>query len=225
MSKELRLLIAVPSTQQWEADFGMSLVFMTNFLASHSVPGFASMTFRVHNKRGSILAQMRQSIIEDAIKNKATHVLFIDSDQTFPRDLVHRLIAHKKHIVAANIATKKIPPDPTARARGKEHFGELVYTTPESTGLQEVWRVGTGVMLIDLNCFKRAELKEGPWFSQHWNEETGHYVGEDWAFCERLEKAGVKIYIDHDVSKEVGHLGKLNYGHDMIEAVAMQEAG
>jgi hypothetical protein len=194
----------------------MSLMFMCNYLASHAEIDGKKMHYMVHNKRGSILAQMRQSQLESAIENKATHLLWVDSDQTFPRDLVHRLLERKKQVVAANVATKVIPAAPTARMRGETLEGTPLYTTPESTGVVQVWRIGTGVMLIDMNIFKRKELVEGPWFSQYWNTDLGSYVGEDWAFCDRLEEAGVKIYVDQDVSKEVGHLGILEYGHDLV---------
>lgn len=214
--KEMRLVICVPSTNTWEAQFGMSLVFLTNYLASHGEIEGKSCSFMVHNKRGSILANMRQDMVQQALENKATHLLFIDSDQTFPRDLVHRLMKHKKQVVAANVATKMLPSTPTARTKGNGSLGKLLPTYEENTGIQEVWRIGTGVMLIDLNIFKREGLKQGPWFTQRWNEETRAYIGEDWAFCERLELANVRLYIDHDVSREVGHLGTLNYGHDMV---------
>lgn len=179
----------------------------------------------VHNKRGSILANMRQDMVTQAIENHATHLLFIDSDQTFPRDTFHRLMKHKKQVVAANIATKVIPSSPTARLKGNGSLGIPIATMEASPELEEVWRVGTGIMLINLNIFKRKELKTGPWFTQRWNEETNAYVGEDWAFCEELEKAGVKLYIDHKVSLEIGHLGTLNYGHDLvvIDAVPNEE--
>lgn len=213
--KEIRLVICVPSTHIWEAEFGMSLVFLTNYLASHGVIEGRECSFMVHNKRGSILANMRQDMVEQAIENKATHLLFIDSDQTFPRDLVHRLMKHKKQVIAANIATKTIPASPTARIKGNGSYGEPLPTMDDSTGIQEVWRIGTGIILIDINVFKREGM-EGPWFTQRWNEEFGNYVGEDWAMCEEFEAAGVKLWIDHDVSKEVGHLGVLNYGHDMV---------
>ena len=214
--KEIRLVICVPSTNSWEAQFGMSLVFLTNYLASHGVVEGKECSFMVHNKRGSILANMRQNMVEEALKNHATHLLFIDSDQTFPRDTFHRLMRHKKQVVAANIATKMIPSSPTARVPGNGSLGIPVETTLESPELQEVWRVGTGIMLIDLNVFKREGLKTGPWFTQRWNEETGAYVGEDWAFCEELSNAGVHLYVDHKLSLEVGHLGTLNYGHDLV---------
>ena len=221
--KEVRLVICVPSTHLWEAEFGMSLVFLCNYLASHGTFEGKPMHYMVHNKRGSILAQMRQSQIQAAIKNKATHLLFIDSDQTFPRDLVHRLLAHKKQIVACNIATKQIPSSPTARLKGNGSQGVPLYTTPESKGLVEVWRVGTGIMLIDMNVFKRKGLRDGPWFDQPWNEELGSYVGEDWSFCSCLADAGVKLYVDQELSFEIGHIGAINYQHDLVAREAELE--
>ena len=202
----------------------MSLVFLTNYLASHGVVNGKDCSFMVHNKRGSILANMRQEMVQAAVDNHATHLLFIDSDQTFPRDLFHRLMKHGKQVVAANIATKMIPANATARLKGNGSFGITHPTTEESPELEEVWRIGTGIMLIDLNVFKREGM-EGPWFTQRWNEETNAYVGEDWALCEAFEKSGVKIYIDNKVSLEVGHLGTLSYGHDLVvvDAVPNEE--
>jgi hypothetical protein len=212
--KKLKLVIAVPSRDEWLAKFGMSLLFMVQQL-NNQIPGFAEQQAVVLNKRGSILAQMRQKIIEQALAMQATHVLFVDSDQTFPADLVHRLLQHNVPVVACNVATKTIPSSPTARAKGDTPAGVPVPTLETSTGLQKVWRIGTGVMLIDLRIFKRPGM-EAPWFSQRWDETIGEYVGEDWAFCEKLESAGVHIYIDHDVSKEIGHVGTMEYDHSLV---------
>lgn len=220
--KEVRLVIAVPSQQTWDADFGMCLMFLTNYIASHGQVDKKAIKYRVHNKRGSILANMREWLIQDAIEGGATHVLFLDSDQTFPRDLFHRLYARKKQIVAANITTKTLPPSTTARHEGGK-YGYPIQTRENDTHLEEVWRVGTGIMLVDLNVFKREGM-EGPWFNQYWKEEHNAYVGEDWAFCEKLEKAGVRLYIDHDVSREVGHIGRLTYSHDMVLDGSLEEA-
>jgi len=167
---------------------------------------------------------MRQDMVSTALKNDATHLLFIDSDQTFPRDTAHRLLAHKKQVVACNIATKMIPSTPTARFKGATRAGVPVYTTAASPPLEQVWRVGTGIMMIDLNIFKRDKLKRPPWFTQHWNEDLNSYVGEDWAFCEAMEKAGVKIYIDNALSMEIGHVGTLEYRHDLVVPIEDQEA-
>ena len=221
--KEIRLVIAVPSQQTWEADFGMSMMFLTNFLATHGAIGTKGIQFRVHNKRGSILANMREWMIQEALAGDATHVLFLDSDQTFPMDLFHRLMRHGKKVVAANITTKVLPPSTTARLKGGVHGVPLI-TGENAEDLVKVWRVGTGIMLLDLNLFKREGM-QGPWFNQRWDGELNAYVGEDWAFCEKLEQAGVGIYVDQDVSRSVGHIGKLTYSHDMVLPEPLEETG
>ena len=214
---DIRVVIAIPSTQEWSADFGMSLIFMTNYLAANGKIGDKYLQFRVHNKKGSILASMRESLLRDAIDGDATHLLFIDSDQTFPRDLFHRLYAQKKEVVACNIATKMLPSTSTARMKDpKSTAGIPLITKPDSTLCTRVWRVGTGIMLIDLSIFKKHKIPQ-PWFNQHWNEELQSYTGEDWAFCENLEKAGVGIYVDQSVSREIGHVGSLVYNHTLVE--------
>jgi hypothetical protein len=209
-------MIAVPSTQSWEADFGMSLVFLSTYAAANGKLGEKEIHYRIHNKRGSILANMREDLVRTALEGDATHLLFIDSDQTFPRDLLHRLLAHGKQVVAANIATKMLPSSTTARRKDGTKKGEMVLTVPGGEILEEVWRVGTGIMLIDLNLFKREGMGE-PWFSQRWDGEESHFIGEDWGFCEKLEAAGVRIWVDHAVSWDVGHVGKLEYRLDLVE--------
>ena len=213
--KEIRLAILIPSHDQWAAQFGMDLAMLVAKLPVET-DKHRIVRMDIYNKKGSLLANQRQDLLERAINAGHTHALFIDSDQTFPADLAHMLLYRQKQVVACNVATKSIPSWPTARKNNGTVKGELVFTTPESTGLEEVWRVGTGVMLIDLNIFKREGMAK-PWFPQEWNAAGTAYNGEDWGFCERLEKAGVKIYIDQDVSKEIGHIGRFEYHHKMID--------
>jgi hypothetical protein len=49
--------------------------------------------------------------------------------------------------------------------------------------------------------------------------EAGTYQGEDWTFCEACEKADIPLYIDHDVSKLVGHVGNFEFTHDYVGEV------
>lgn len=217
--KDNRVVIAVPSGDSWDARFAMCMIFMSCYIGKHYMINEMPTAFRVHNKKGSILCALRQMLVETALMGKATHLLFIDTDQTFPKDTLNRLMEHKKPVVACNIATKTFPSSSTARKEGKDIRGVPVYTKEDSTGLEEVWMVGTGIMLIDLKIFKREKMRKAPWFTMEWNEEVGHYMGEDWFFCNCLHEAGVPIFIDHDLSKEVGHMGKLEYTVDMVEQI------
>lgn len=210
--------IGIPSTHLWEADFGMHLSCMIMKLMQVRVADYKDGTrIEVINKRGSILPNLRNEIVVDALDRKCTHLLWIDSDQTFPDDTVHRLAAHHCLVVGANVATKAAPPycAPTARKRSEKHerAGDIAYTMENSKGLEEVWRLGTGVMLMDMRIFGRIPQ---PWFEYRWEKENGALVGEDWVFCEKLEKLGTSIWVDHDLSKLVGHLGPLNFNHDLV---------
>lgn len=211
----MRLCIAIPSGDTWKTNFALNLILLTNVYAARAVPGYAQQTFSIHNKRSSILLKSRRELIEGALAGKFTHLLFLDTDQTFPPELIHELIKWQKPVVACNVATKSIPASPTARNQSASGWmgGDPVFTDPDSKGLQQVWRIGTGVMLIDLSIMDRVPK---PWFGSRWDESVKDDLGEDWWFCEQLEKANIPIYIDHDVSKKVGHLGDLEYTHDLV---------
>jgi hypothetical protein len=44
------------------------------------------------------------------------------------------------------------------------------------------------------------------------------FVGEDIYFCKLAQAHGFKVYIDHDLSKEVRHTGTMDFTHEHAEA-------
>lgn len=210
--RKLNLLIGTPNMGQWEAEYGMSLTNMMSHLMATPVPGFREQRMQPMQVKGSIISRARGQLVQHAIKENCTHLLFIDADQEFPRDTAHRLLAAGKDVVGCNIATKQIPSSPTARASGGLG-GIPVYTDPDSTPLERVWRLGTGIMLLSLRVLKAI----GPGcFEVRWVEELQDYRGEDWAMCEAIQKAGYEIWVDHRLSDEVKHIGKFAYTHDVV---------
>jgi hypothetical protein len=200
----------------------MSLVVMISAFMNKPVKGFArTAQIRVVNIKGSLLPNSRLQCLKAAEKLDASHLLFVDTDQTFPADLLHRLLAHHKDVVAANIATKSIPANTTARQfSSTDPQGIPVYSDEGMVGLERVWRVGTGVMLISRKAYKQLPHD---CFHVRYMPERDVYQGEDWTMCEALEKAGVPIYVDHAISRRIGHLGTLDYGHDLVGLVKKEE--
>jgi hypothetical protein len=194
----------------------MSLLGMTMhfYTVKYLLNGSQALFF--HNKRGSILPQIRQKLVEEALAKKPspTHLLFVDSDQSFPPDTLHRMLAHDAPVVACNVATKSPISGPTAKLKGKNGGEPIsVYSKPTSPALGEVWRVGTGIMLVRADVF--LDLPK-PWFNVTWREDIQDFVGEDWWFCELLEKAGIPILVDHRLSLEIGHVGDKEYKHEDV---------
>lgn len=144
----------------------------------------------------------REWFLEAAIKQGATHVLWLDTDMSVLRETAVLLAMHEQPIVACNYRVRQASGLFTA-FRGETR----VETTERSTGLEAVEYVGMGAMLMQTDVV--AGLGR-PWF-RHGLNEWGGDIGEDVLFCRALGRAGYTIYIDHDLSKEVGHIGQHTY--------------
>jgi hypothetical protein len=144
----------------------------------------------------------REWFLEASIKQGATHVLWLDTDMSVPPDLAIRLHMHEQPIVACNYVVRQASGLFTA-----SRDGERVATTERSTGLEAVEYVGMGALLMRTDVV--ADLGR-PWF-RHGLNDFGGDVGEDVMFCRALAAAGHTVYIDHDLSKEIGHIGQTTY--------------
>ena len=153
------------------------------------------------------------NIVKEALAAQASHILFVDTDQTFPRDTLHRLLIRDKDVIACNIATKQIPANPTAKGPSPDGRGSPVYTDPGSPAVQKVWRVGTGIMLVKVRVFEKIGLG---CFGITYKPELQDYQGEDWSMCEAMEAAGYDIWVDHRLSDEVKHIGDFEYDHNVV---------
>lgn len=204
------IAIGVPSTNTWMAEFGECLANLMCYSATAGGGG-ENRTLQLINVKSSLLSQSRTRIVADSLQNKCTHLLFLDSDMTFPPDTLNRLLAHKLPIVACNYLRKEIPAVPVSEAMDLSRC----HTTKDKIGLEQVRHTGFGVMLIDLSVM--ADVPE-PWFPITWHQRKACYVGEDVYFASLLRnKKGVEMWIDHDLSKSVGHVGVFEYPNSLSD--------
>jgi hypothetical protein len=218
MSDRIKLALCIPSAGHWFADFGYCLAQLCVYCSAALFFEGESREVLFIDKRTSNLPRSRQECLEDALMQDCTHALFLDTDQTFPMDTAHRLLRWKKPVVACNIPLKMMPSYPTARARGTTPFGVPIYSNSQQPkmGLEKVWRVGAGIMMIDLSILEKIEK---PWFEIRWSDKHSQFVGEDWYFVKKVEEAGFDTFIDHDLSRHVGHVGNFQYTHSHIPVV------
>lgn len=139
----------------------------------------------------------REQFLQSCVKQDMTHVLWLDTDMSFPPETAIRLALHERPFVACNYLM-----------RGGKFFtarrdGRQVETTADSTGLEAVDSVGLGVALMRMDV---ALALPRPWF-RHGLNEQGQDIGEDVMFCRAAREAGFPIWVDHDLSKEIGHVG------------------
>lgn len=171
----------------------------------------AGLQLRFCRCSSSNVVRARTELVRAALDWGADHLLWIDSDQTFPPNALTRLLAIGKPIVGCNISTRSEPPRPTAKDKAEA----FVYTTADLAArnvVQEVGFLGFGLILTAAELFRKLAQ---PWFLMPM--ENGTILGEDYYFCRQARAAGYGLYVDHGLSVKVGHIGEKIF---MIEDAA-----
>ena len=148
----------------------------------------------------------RNKIAQEALKVKATHLMFIDGDHTFPEDAIMTLLNHKKDVIGGNYNIRREP----LSGAGGSAIKMLVDGKPVSVleppeGLFKCWVVPTGFMLINTKVFKKLKY---PYFEATIDKD-GNHTTEDVDFCQKVHKAGYDIWCDSDIP--LGHIGFCMY--------------
>ena len=201
--------ICVPARDEVATGFAHDLAILSARWYGNAPSGTR---FDVHFVNGTLIADQRAKLARMALQAGADYALFLDSDMRFPGDLLDCLIARDKDIVACNYATRRLPVKTVAFS----DFADLkcIYSH-DRTGLEEVDAIGMGAMLVKTEVFKKLPL---PWFNVSWLPSGQMYVGEDIYFCKLAQAHGFKVWVDHDLSKEVKHIGSMEFTHEHAEA-------
>lgn len=166
----------------------------------------------VHMVNGTLIADQRQKLAMMALQHKADHLLFLDSDMRFPRDLVRRLMAHDKDAVACNYSTRRLPAKPVAWS---DFSSQTLLSSHDRNGVEPVDAVGMGAMLVKSSVFDKLPQ---PWFQIVYSKSGRAFIGEDIYFCQLAKAHGVTVHVDHDTSKLVRHIGSFEFSHDHVAA-------
>lgn len=169
----------------------------------------------------SNLVENRHILVSRAFQFDATHVLFWDSDIKAPPDAIVRLVNHHLPIVAVNYAKKEPEARPTAYIDTDDYVGPC-FTQEQHKGLQAVSSCGFGLMLIETAVLQKLQT---PLFQFTQVGTDGIKTEtEDVYFCRKARAAGFDIVIDHDLSKQIEHIGDWGYmcSHSDIAQAAKQ---
>lgn len=209
-----RVFLGVPCTETVRTEFAQAFAGMCHYNAQkliHSPSCFLT---------GSVLHDSRNKIVKEFLNTTIAPdfdwLVFIDSDMAFPNNAVEQLLSHSPNvkIVGANYCSRIEPHDSTAAGL----LGP-VYTKPDSKGLEKVERMGMGLVAIHKDVFNALEM---PYFD--WVTGEKAYVGEDVYFFNRARQAGFDVYIDHDLSKDVYHMGSIKLSNDIAFRMAIARA-
>lgn len=220
-----RVHTLIPCHDMVHASFSISLANLSAYTVASLPP--APSEYGNTMVKGTYVHRARQQLLQMAFLKNATHVLWLDADMVFPKESILRLLKHDKDVVGINYSHRGVPYEFVAIKKVAWDGGkpEKVITAPNSTGLEECEALGFGLVLMRMDALKAAlpDPNVTPWF---WYDklDNGEQVGEDVRFCKFLTDAGLKIYVDHDLSKECAHQGMYDYECDTAFGVAQMEA-
>lgn len=202
-----KVMIVIPARDMCHTGFALSLAQLMLMMKMQPAP-YVGM---VHANCSSI-DKGRNEGTEIALKQNPSHILYIDSDQTFPPDALFRLLNHDLDIVGATSVTRQYPVEFTARNSDGKRVNVM-----GKTGLIKVQSNGFPFMLIKRRVFDEIGF---PWFESKYNRGPGDtlfYRSEDETFCQRANRAGFTVFVDADLSKQVGHIGMKEFTvRDMV---------
>lgn len=196
------LVIAVPTAGSVRMGFAYSLATLIAKVSAQGISSRPGETLSVSMDvaESSVIHTNREQLVRRALDAGKTHLLFIDDDMVFEPQALDILAGRRHPVVAANYCIKVTPPEFVA----VDLDGQRVPTTERSTGLQPIAYTGFGLSLFELEVFRRVPQ---PWFQPEFCAEANAYTTEDLPCYRKIREAGFDVYLDHDASKLVSHVG------------------
>ena len=148
-------------------------------------------------------AKGRNLIIEAAIENGCTHVLFMDDDMACKPEALKQLLEHDVDIVTGLYLSRSFPHQPLIFDVADDSGACLyAYLMGGESRLREIVAAGLGFCLIKTDVFHKMDK---PWV------RLGELNNEEWCddigFFNRVRKAGIKVHCDMEC--RIGHIGTM----------------
>lgn len=203
----LKLTIGIPSAGTVPMGFAYSLAGMIAKIGADRIPTIPEATIEVSMDivESSNWIENREQLAMRAVDSGRTHLMFLDDDMIFEPNILEIMLGRRQQIVCTNYLIKTVECDSFV-AVGLD--GKRVPTTETSVGLQPIAYSGFGVSIFDTEVFKKIPQ---PWFLPDFDPESKGYTTEDNPFYRKAREAGLTVYLDHDASKLVSHIGRRSW--------------
>ncbi len=148
-------------------------------------------------------AKGRNIIIDAAIAQGCSHILFVDDDMAYQPDLLMKLLDNDLDIVSGLYLSRAYPHEPFAFDVADEDGAcQPMYLVGGEPRIVPIVAAGFGFLLVKTSIFTKLEkpyVRLGELNNEEWCDDIG--------FFKRVREAGIKSYVDTTVC--VGHMGTM----------------
>jgi len=198
-SVKKRILIAIPSNKLIEAQTFKSIYDLI-------VPEGYETEFQYF--WGYQVEQVRNLIAHWTVQNGFDYLFAVDSDISFPKDTLVKLLSHDKDIVSG-VYIQRIPGTHTIEIMRSNEFGGVTHVdwdTIKGQGLVPIDGCGFGCALIKADVFRGISYPQFVYKSAIDHKDT---ISEDVYFCMRARENGFSLWCDTSVICE--HTGSYTF--------------
>ncbi len=153
----------------------------------------------------SNIAFSRRRLVDISLEWGADWLLWLDADQIFPADTLTWLLGRQRAIVGANC--RRRDPSAVMPTAYTTKDGKPAPVFPHGDGIEEILHLGLAVCLTHAEVFRRIGR---PYFFEQMHEDGIHSFGEDVSFCHKARAAGFPVFVDHALSRKVGHIADID---------------
>lgn len=186
----MKLMVAVPTTDYVHADFMKCLVDLMANLHRQKINADVKIV------PGTLVYIARNRLACEAINGGYTHVLWLDSDMIFDKNVVDDLMFCGKEMVCGAFVSRRPPYQPCIFSSLEK--GQIEKIKDFGTQPFKVAGCGFACVLTEVQLLKDVQMKYGTCFT------PTEYYGEDLAFCVRVGNIGREIWCDPSVRP--GHI-------------------
>lgn len=204
--KDIQIAFAFPNPGDVSSYFHYSVVGMTlyenskNFRSNpvddDSIIGTSHLGSFLNQPESCYVSVGRSKISNDLIRSPAqdTHVLMIDPDISFSRNLLDLIVVHLVTFPEVEILAGRVNIGNGYPVFYKDEYGARVQQIQPFYGVKDFDGVGTGIIVISRKALEDMAQKEGNIsFFMHLFQH-GREHGDDFSFCERAKKHGYKLW-------------------------------
>lgn len=209
--KKIKVAICVPCRDELMSGFCFDLAKLVQYEALRG-----KVEIELLQMQGTLIFTQREKLGEEALACGADYLMWVDSDMRFPKDTLEEMLKHNVDIVGVNATTRREPIKPTAVnlvIKNEEEHSWIPIDSLNANGIEKCTAVGFGLTVIKADVFKKVSR---PWFNVIWSDH-GAIIGEDIHFCIKCQDTGYDVYVDHDTSRQIGHIGTRSFGWKDIQ--------
>lgn len=214
------IMIGVPTHDVLYAEFAQSLAMSCSLLTANKIT--VECSFNI----GSYIDIARRNIVDLFMNSECSHLWWVDSDIKFPIDAPLRLLHREKDIVGTNHRGRRLPnvgfvAKKIGMIQHEFHEEPELFpwpTTDESPEMEQVDVLPGACTLVHRDVFEKIPK---PHYLSWYNPETNVGVGEDVWFSQQAIKHGYELWLDHELSRSIGHIGTFTYSYKLPDMSSM----